>query len=196
MKSALTEAQNQGAQAIVLDMRNNPGGLVNEAIGIASQFLPQGTVVLLEEDRNGDRTASKAQGGGVALEIPMVILVNGNTASSAEIVSGALQDAERASLVGETTVGTGTVLSNFPLEGGARLLLGTSQWLTPDGRLIRKQGIEPDIEVELPLDAQMLSPVDVEQLSGEELQQSEDIQLLRAIEELQQGESQEDAAQQ
>lgn len=196
MQTALTEARNQGARAVVLDMRNNPGGLVKEAISIASQFLPQGTVVLVEEDRDGNRTSSKAQGGGVALDIPVIVLVNGNTASSAEIVSGALQDAGRSTLVGETTVGTGTVLTNFSLEGGARLLLGTSQWLTPDGRLIRKQGIEPDIEVVLPFDVPILLPADVEELSSEELQQSEDIQLLRAIEELRQGELEEDTAQQ
>jgi carboxyl-terminal processing protease len=185
LQQALTDAQQEGAQALIFDLRSNPGGLVNEAIGVASQFLPEGTTVLVEEDRDGDRTTSEAWGDGAALDIPMVVLIDSNTASSAEIVSGALQDAGRADLVGVTTVGTGTVLTTFPLEGGARLLLGTSQWLTPDGRLIRKQGIEPDIEVILPTDAMLVSPTDAENLSPDELAESDDAQLLRAIEVLQ-----------
>lgn len=182
MKQALARARAQGARMLILDLRNNQGGYVNEAIGIASQFLPQGTTILIEEDRNGKRTAKKAEAGGVALDLPMVVLINYNTASSSEIVSGALQDAGRAKLVGVRTVGTGTVLTTYRFEDGARLLLGTIQWLTPTGRLIRKQGIEPDVEVALPIGARILSPAEAGTLSEAELQASEDVQLLRAIE--------------
>jgi carboxyl-terminal processing protease len=182
MEEALTEAQDEGARALVLDLRNNPGGLVNEALDIAGQFLPEGTTVLLEENRSGERTPSRVTNEGVAQDIPMVVLVNFNTASASEIVSGALQDEERATVVGVTTVGTGTVLSPYQLEGGARLLLGTAQWLTPDGRLIRNQGIKPDIEVLLPAGVFPLSPSEAEDFSRQELQDSEDEQLLEALE--------------
>jgi carboxyl-terminal processing protease len=182
MQQALTEAKQEGARMVIFDLRNNQGGYVHEAIGIASQFLPEGTTVLLEEDREGNRTAEKAHEGGVALDIPVVVLINYNTASSSEIVSGALQDTGRAELVGTRTVGTGTVLTTYKLEGGARLLLGTVQWLTPHGRLIRKQGIEPDVEVSLPVGSRILSPAEATELSEEELLNSEDVQLVRAFE--------------
>jgi carboxyl-terminal processing protease len=182
MEEALTEAQDEGAEGLILDLRDNPGGLVNEALDIAGQFLPRGTTVLLEEDRSGERTPSQTRITGVAQDIPMVVLINFNTASSSEIISGALQDEERATVVGVPTVGTGTVLSTFRLQGGARLLLGTSQWLTPDGRRIRHEGITPDVEVEMPLDAQRLTPDEAEELSPRELRQSEDEQLLEALE--------------
>lgn len=185
MTQALTEAKDEGARAVILDIRNNLGGYVHEAIGIASQFLPEGTTVLLEQDRSGTREPSKTIGGGVALDMPMVVLINQNTASSAEILSGALQDEARAELVGVRTVGTGTVLSTYNLEDGAKLLLGTMQWLTPDGREIRRQGIEPDIEVMLPFDVVPLSPREAGQLSAEELHESEDVQLSRAYEVIQ-----------
>lgn len=181
MQQALTEVQEQGAQAIVLDLRNNPGGLLNEAIGITSEFLPEGTPVLIEEDREDNRKISYANPGGVALDIPVVVLVNSNTASSAEILSGALQDAQRARVLGVPTIGTGTVLTTFNLNDGARLLLGTSQWLTPSGRLIRETGIVPDIEVALDPGTQPLSPAEAAELSANELQQSADTQLVEAL---------------
>ncbi len=182
MQQALNEVQEEGAQAVILDLRNNPGGLLNEAVGIASQFLEEGTPVLIEEDRADARKVTEARAGGVALDIPLTILVNLNTASSAEIVSGAMQDAGRAQVLGVPTIGTGTVLTTFPLEDGARLLLGTSQWRTPSGRLIRETGIEPDVEVVLPPGAQPLSPADAAELSAEALRESDDTQLAAAFE--------------
>jgi carboxyl-terminal processing protease len=181
LEEALVEAQEEGATTLVFDMRDNPGGLVNEAIGVASQFLPSGTTVLVEENREDERTATRTDFAGAAQDIPMVVLVNINTASSAEIVSGALQDAGRAQVVGVPTVGTGTVLSTYRLDDGAQLLLGTAQWLTPDGRVIRNQGIMPDVEVMLPFDAQQLAPSTVREMSAEELMESDDAQLLEAL---------------
>ena len=125
IKLALQEAKEKGARAVILDLRNNPGGLLDEAVSIASQFLPEGTTVLLEADRSGDRQPTKTKSGGVALDIPLVVLVNHNSASSSEILSGALQDAGRATLVGAATYGTGTVLTPYRIGGGGRLLLGT-----------------------------------------------------------------------
>ncbi len=180
LEAALQEAQNEGAEGIIFDLRDNPGGLVNEALGVASQFLPEGTVVLQEEFRDGSVKATRTNRTGVAQDIPVVVLINGNTASSAEIVSGAMQEAGRAQLVGVPTVGTGTVLSTFQLEDGGQLLLGTSQWLTPQGRLIRKQGIAPDVEIGLELGDRVITPSLVDELSTEELFETGDDQVLEA----------------
>ncbi|MBX0329413.1 S41 family peptidase [Oscillochloris sp. ZM17-4] len=181
MRQALQEAKDKGARAVILDLRNNPGGLLDEAVSVAGQFLPEGTTVLLEANRSGDRTPTKTKGGGVAIDMPLVVLINHNSASSSEILSGALQDAKRATLVGEPTFGTGTVLTPYRIDGGGRLLLGTQQWLTPDGRLIRGQGIAPDEQVDLPVDVAPLSPAEAGDLSLDQLRSGADVQLSRAI---------------
>ncbi len=182
MRDAILAARDAGAQALILDLRNNAGGLLNEMISIASQFLPEGTTVLLEEDRSDQRSPKRTVAGGVALDLPLVVLINRNSASSAEILAGAIKDAQRATLVGETTFGTGTVLSSYRITGGGRLLLGTKQWLTPSGQLIRGQGISPNEEVSLPSNAIPLSPADAAALSLDELLSSSDTQLVRAVE--------------
>lgn len=180
---AIESVEEAGATAIVLDIRNNPGGLLEQAINVTSQFLSEGNV-LQEEDAEGQRRVFQVRRGGVATDIPMVVLINEGSASSSEILAGAIQDYERGTLIGETTFGTGTVLEPFALEDGSALMLGTRQWLTADGRLIRKQGIEPDIVLDLPIEADLLSPDEVEELTKEELLASEDLQLIQALEEL------------
>jgi carboxyl-terminal processing protease len=182
LKKALKLAKEQGARAVVLDLRNNPGGLLDQAVEVANQFLPEGTTVLLEENRDGKRETTVTRDGGVALDLPLVVLVNKGSASSAEIVAGALQAAKRATLVGEATFGTGTVLTPYRLSDGSRLLLGTQQWLTPDGRQIRGQGIAPDELVALPAEVAPLSPAEAASLDATKLGESEDIQLARALE--------------
>ncbi|HET9222568.1 MAG TPA: S41 family peptidase, partial [Roseiflexaceae bacterium] len=166
IKQALSDAQAQGATAVVLDLRNNPGGLVNELVGVASQFLPEDTTVLLEQDRSGDRSPRKTNGGGVATSIPLVVLVNNNSASSAEILAGALQEAGRAKVIGEPTFGTATVLRTYDLNGGAQVRICTTQGLTPKGEVVRGKGIQPDELVNLPPDAAPLSPADAAQLDS------------------------------
>lgn len=182
MKQALTDAQAQGATSIVLDLRNNPGGYVNELVGIASQFLPSGTTVLLEQDRSGDRTPYTAKEGGVATNTPLVVLVNNNSASSAEILAGALKEAGRAQVIGVPTFGTATVLRTFDLNDGAQVRIGTTQWLTPKGEVVRGKGIEPNEIVALPADVTPLSPSEAARLDINALLQSEDVQLVRALE--------------
>ncbi len=108
--AAIEEAEAAGASALILDVRNNPGGLLEQAISVTSQFLEDGDV-LLEEDASGDRKAYAVEPGGLATDIPVVVLINPGSASSAEIFAGAIQDQERGTLVGETTFGTGTVLA-------------------------------------------------------------------------------------
>jgi carboxyl-terminal processing protease len=182
VKQALAEAKSQDARGIVLDLRNNPGGLVHELVGVASQFLPPDTTVLLEENRAGERTPYKTTDDPVAPEIPLVVLVNHNSVSSAEILAGALQEHDRATLVGVPTFGTATVLRTFELGGGAELRIGTTQWLTPDGREVRGRGIQPGVQVALPPGVAPLAPAEAAELSALELRQSEDAQLVRAIE--------------
>jgi carboxyl-terminal processing protease len=182
LEEALSAAQAAGAQAIVLDLRNNPGGFLSEAVKSASQFLPAGSTILLEANRAGEQTPTVVRSPGVAQNIPVVVLVNENSASAAEILSGALQENERAMVIGEATFGTGTVLTPFRLDDGGRLLLGTSEWLTPEGRQIRGQGITPDEQVALPPTAAPLSPAEAAELSAEELAAIEDAQLVRALE--------------
>lgn len=178
---SVEEAREAGATALIVDVRNNPGGLLEQAIRVTSQFLEEGNV-LLEEDAQGNRKAYEVERGGVVTDLPVVVLINGGSASSAEIFAGALQDHGRAQLVGETTFGTGTVLQRYILADNSALLLGTRQWLTPDGRLIRNQGIDPDIVVDLPIEANLLAPSDMEQMTLEEIAASEDLQLGTAIE--------------
>ena len=181
LQAAIQAAQKAGAKGIVFDLRNNPGGLLNEAISVTSQFLPQGTVVLKERQRGGATKDYQAQRGGVALDIPMVVLINQGSASAAEITAGALQFSNRAKLVGLTTFGTGTILSTFKLSDGSELVLGTAEWLTPGGRMIRRQGIEPDVRVDLPADAQMLSPSAIRNMTPEQFQTASDAQLLEGL---------------
>ncbi|MCE7986627.1 MAG: S41 family peptidase [Caldilinea sp. CFX5] len=178
--TALKAAEAAGAESLVFDVRNNPGGLLQQAIGVTSQFLKDGNV-LQEEDAQGNRRPFRVERGGVATEIPLVVLINPGSASSAEIFAGAIQDHKRGQLIGETTFGTGTVLQTFNLDDGSALLLGTSQWLTADGRLIRKQGIAPDIEVKLPADGDCLTPALVKELTAEKLAKSGDAQLLAGL---------------
>jgi carboxyl-terminal processing protease len=110
-----------------------------------------------------------------------VVLVNGGTASAAEIVTGALQDAQRATVVGEVTFGTGTVLGEFQLSDGSALFLAISEWLTPKGRTIWHQGLDPDISVSLPPDGTPLYPAMERQMQADQIADSSDTQLLEAV---------------
>lgn len=181
MVKTLKAAEAKGADRVVLDLRGNPGGYVNEAVGIASQFLKSG-VVFIERNAQGDETRHDVSPDGVATDLPLVVLVDHDTASSSEIVSGALQDAGRAKIVGETTFGTGTVLGEFVLSDGSALRIGTVEWLTPDGRRIWHEGIAPDVAVALPDDAQLLTPDDVQSMTTKQLAAMTDAPLKRALE--------------
>jgi carboxyl-terminal processing protease len=185
LTTTIREAEAAGATALIVDVRNNPGGLLDQAVKVTSQFLKAGNVVQ-QEDAQGNRKAYPVVPGGIATEIPMVVLINEGSASSSEIFAGAIQDYERGVLIGETTFGTGTVLEPFVLDDGSGLMLGTSQWLTAKGRLIRKQGINPDLTIELPIDADLIYARDIEELTVEDLLESEDLQVLEALKVLEQ----------
>jgi carboxyl-terminal processing protease len=180
LKAALQKMEAMKLRGAVLDLRNNPGGELGEAIGVASQFLSGGDVVL-EKDAKGRITHDPVDAGGVAIHMPLVVLTNEGTASGAEIVAGALQDARRAVLIGETTFGTGTVLENFPLSDGSSLLLAVREWLTPKGRTIWHKGIVPDMRVTLPLDATLVVPEDLAGMTKKSLDMSTDTQMKAAL---------------
>lgn len=183
LQSALKSIQAQGATALILDLRDNPGGLLDEAVGVASQFMKSGTV-LQEKDAKGKVDLVPVKQGGLATSIPMVVLINQGTASGAEIVAGALQDAGRARLIGETTFGTGTVLNQFALPDQSALLLATQEWLTPNGRLIWHHGITPDDIVALPAGASVVAPEVLKTLSADRVKTSADAQFLQALKDL------------
>ncbi len=185
LRKALLTVEKEGAADLILDLRNNPGGLYAEAVSAASQFLSGGNV-LLEKNALGKIKPVPVRQGGVATSIPLAVLINGGTSSGAEIVAGALQDAHRAKLIGEKTFGTGTVLETFSLSDGSALMLAIEEWLTPAGKVIWHHSIFPDVAVNLPPEATPLLPVTERELTAEELRQSQDVQLLRALDMLSQ----------
>ena len=180
LKQALKPIKTDGLKGLILDLRNNPGGLLAEAVSTASQFLSGGNVVL-EKNVKGQITDISIEKGGLARHIPMVCLVNGGTASGAEIVAGALQDHRRAELVGTTTFGTGTVLENFPLSDGSALLLAVREWLTPDGHTIWHKGITPNVVISLPPGGSPVFPEEERNMTPQQLKDSKDAQLLEAL---------------
>jgi carboxyl-terminal processing protease len=144
LQTALNSLENQGTKALVLDLRNNGGGLLSAAVDVASKFLSEG-FILTSKDSSGVETKYPATGDTTASAIPLVILVNGNTASAAEVVAGALQDQNRAILVGTKTFGKGSVTWMVPLTNGAGLNYTIARWFTPRGTLIEGNGLTPDL---------------------------------------------------
>jgi carboxyl-terminal processing protease len=185
LRAALDEIRDKGARGLILDLRGNPGGLKEQAVAVTSEFLPEGKVIFIQQDARGRQEKVLAKGGGKATDIPLVVLIDAGTASSAEILAGAIQDHQRGRLVGTRTFGTGTVLRPYELSDGSAVLLAQYQWLTPNGRKIWHQGIEPDVKVALPEGASILLPEAAAGLDAEALAKSEDKQLLKALEVLQ-----------
>jgi carboxyl-terminal processing protease len=178
---ALNKSQAQGVQALILDVRGNPGGLKDQAVAVTSEFLTEGDV-FLEQDAQGRRNPVPVVPGAHAADIPVAVLIDEGTASSAEIFAGALQDHGRAKLVGTRTFGTGTVLQPFPLSDGSAVLLAVTEWLTPKGRHIWHKGISPDVEVALAEGTPILLPEMEGELDAASLAKSEDKQLQKTLE--------------
>lgn len=167
LETAIKELEADGAEKLILDLRYNGGGLVQSAIGILDLFVDN-QVVLYQQSSGGQELSYKTKKGGLALDIPLAILVNNGTASASEIVSGALQDLGRAKLVGEKTYGKGSVQNVYDLSDGSSLHVTSARWLTPNRRQLDGDGLEPDITVSLQ-------------------DQEQDLQLERAVEFLQTG---------
>jgi carboxyl-terminal processing protease len=165
--AALTDLRAKGAQALILDLRDNGGGLLDAAVAVAGQFI-DGRVVIEARRGVADRTFD-AGPSGAARDLPLVVLVNGGSASASEIVAGALQDRGRAKLIGEQTFGKGSVQHILPLSDGSSLHVTVAQWLTPNRRQITGQGLTPDIVVAR---------------SADDISAGRDPQLAKAIEEL------------
>jgi carboxyl-terminal processing protease len=177
---ALEAINKAGADRLVLDLRGNPGGFVNEAVAVASEFVGSGNVYI-ERNAKGEEKATAVKPGGLATTIPLVVLTDEGTASAAESVSGAIQDAGRAQLVGTKTFGTGTVLGEFALADGSALRIGTVEWLTPKGRVIWHEGISPDVTVERPADSNPILPDDVKAMTPAQVTKLADPQLAKAL---------------
>jgi len=164
LREALERFERSQGLGIVLDLRNNPGGLVSSVVDVTSQFIDDG-LVLYQIDAKGDRRNWGVKSGGKALDIPMVVLVNEFSASASEVFTGAIIDNERATVIGATTFGKGSVNNLWPLNDGSGINFTTARWFTPNGVLIEGEGITPDV---------LLDPI--------EENEDDDIHLDRAIE--------------
>jgi carboxyl-terminal processing protease len=193
LKEALDLLLAENPKGLILDLRYNGGGYLHSAVEVASEFLREGTVVVHEEYSDGSRDTNKTLKGGLALDIPLVVLVNEGTASASEIVAGALQDFERAPLVGSTTFGKGLVQTMIPLsndQGQVRVTI--ARWLTPLERQIHEIGLEPDYPLTVVYQAAIDEGFDIETLevdpesiiilSEEDVIEEKDPQLDKAVE--------------
>ena len=146
--AALNKALAAGAKGVILDLRDNPGGILTQAVDVASQFLLRGIVVKVV-DKNGTESVQKVKGGGLATNLPMIVLVNGGSASASEIVAGALQDNERAKLAGTKSYGKASVQNIVKLDDGSAMKITTAHYYTPNGTLISGKGLTPDYPTDL-----------------------------------------------
>ncbi|HUY77571.1 MAG TPA: S41 family peptidase [Ktedonobacterales bacterium] len=190
MRAAIKDALSKHVTGIILDLRGDPGGLLDQAVSVASEFIPYSSSnvknVLVVKTRSGEQDYQQ-QPGGLATTIPLVILVDNGTASAAEITTGAIaQDRAGVHVVGQTTFGTGTVLYPLPLADGSVLLLGVGEFFLPDGTTIYHKGFVPDQQVKLPGTATALTPLVAQetQLTAAQVAHSGDTQLLTAISDL------------
>ena len=158
---ALEELLDDGMRSLILDLRNNPGGSLDSSVEIASEFLDSGLVLRTESP--DATTPYDVRSGGLITDrsIPMTILVNRGSASASEVVSGALQEAGRAVVIGENTFGKNTVQQRFPLSNGGAVKVTIARWVTPSGSDFGSNGISPDIEAEIPLDLSVAEIVDL-----------------------------------
>ncbi len=168
-KEALGKLDSEEAKGLVLDLRNNPGGLLNSVEKIADELVPEG-IVVSTKDKNGE--GSEYFADSKYNNIPMVVLINGSSASASEVLAGALKDYKRAELIGNTTYGKGVVQTLIPLTDGSAIKLTTSQYFTPSGVCIQGIGIKPDYEVSLSTE---------KLLKGRDLKHTEDDQLQTAL---------------
>jgi carboxyl-terminal processing protease len=180
LRQVIQDAEDAGATAFILDLRDNSGGLVTEALNVGGAFLPEGTTMFQVKDRDGN-TSDMTVTDGTDFDYPLVVLINEGTASAGEITAAAISEAGVGTTVGETTYGTGTVLSSFPLDDGSLLILGTQFWLTPSGKSVWKVGLDPQIPVALPDLSKRVRPTEGETMTSEQLAASGDAQLQEGV---------------
>jgi carboxyl-terminal processing protease len=146
LADAIRQAIADGAEGLILDVRNNPGGLLSGVVDVVSLFIDDG-LALYQVDGSGRRTDNEVRGDAEFVDLPLVLLTNGFSASASEILAGALQDHDRGAVIGAKTFGKGSVNLLRRLENGGGLYLTFARWFTPNGRLIEGDGLEPDYEV-------------------------------------------------
>ena len=171
-EDAIDEVQANGAKAAIIDLRDNPGGLLTAVVDMCDYIMDDG-VIVSTKDRDGNVLGEYKDTGKHSVDIPLVVLVNGNSASASEIFSGAMQDSGKAKLVGTTTFGKGIVQSVIPLSDGTAVKLTVAKYFTPNGNDIHKKGITPDYEVELP-DGQT-SAVNIDRADDTQLQKAQEV---------------------
>ncbi len=169
VKKAVSDFLAGGVKAVVFDVRNNPGGYLDSAVEVASNWVKDGETVLIQKSGDGTEENFRAEGQARLAGIPTVVLMNGGSASASEIVAGALKDHGLAKLIGEKSFGKGSVQELVDIDGSAQVKLTIAKWLTPDGHDLNQDGLEPDIKVEM---------------TDEDFQNDRDPQLDRALEEL------------
>ncbi|HSH95243.1 MAG TPA: S41 family peptidase [Roseimicrobium sp.] len=189
LETALVKLEKAGMHSLVLDLRGNPGGLLDQAVKVCEKFLPRGQLVVSTEGRNAaQKSEYKATGRSARLKLPIVVLVNGGSASASEIVAGCLQDTQRAFVMGEQSFGKGSVQSILPLQEGAALRLTTAKYYTPSHKVIHEKGITPDSivpmseedELSIALQRSPGGLESVEEKDRERVRNVKDVQLLRA----------------
>lgn len=181
LQAARDEALAAGARSFILDLRGNPGGYVDQAVDSSSLFVSDRTVYI-RELASREQIPVKTNPEIESTDLPLVVLIDHNSASSAEITAGALASGGRATLVGQTTFGTGTVLLPFDLADGASIRLAVERWLTPESELIFGLGITPTVEVALAPDEAPIEPAKLRDIAPADVASIGDAQLLRAIE--------------
>jgi carboxyl-terminal processing protease len=149
LEREIKSLENQGAKALILDLRGNPGGLLDQAVSVSDLFLGEG-VVVTQRDREGEEIVYRSTDGGPAEQIPLVVLIDGGSASASEVVAGALKDRGRAALIGQTSFGKGSVQHVHDMEDGSQLHVTAALWFTPDGTAIQGKGLTPDVAVAVP----------------------------------------------
>ncbi|MBN2221772.1 MAG: S41 family peptidase [Vallitaleaceae bacterium] len=158
-KSALADLEEQGAEGLILDLRNNPGGYLHIVYAIADELLDKGKMVVYTEDKNGNREELITQ-DEESFEKPIVVLINENSASASEILAGAIKDHELGTIVGKTSFGKGLVQGSIELEDGSSIKVTVSKYFTPDGNYINEVGIVPDVEVEADIETEQDEQLD------------------------------------
>jgi len=149
IKEAADEMIDQGAESLILDLRSNPGGLLSEAVAVSSLFIDKGPVVIERLKGGEEKTFDAEHGLGLKEDLPLVVMVNGGSASASEIVAGAVQDTDRGIIIGDQSFGKGSVQLPHSLSDGSELRVTIAEWLTPSGRQIHGEGIAPDIVIEM-----------------------------------------------
>jgi carboxyl-terminal processing protease len=183
---AIKAAEAAHVKGIVLDLRENPGGLLEQATAVSSEFIPKGKTVYIDKTRSGS-TNQISSCGCAADQTPLEILVDNNTASAAEITAGAISiNRPEVHLIGQTTFGTGTILTEFVLSDGSALWLGSDEWLLPNGQSVYHKGLTPDQPVALHQGVATLSPLvaSQEKFTQQQVLSSGDSQLLQALKDL------------